>query len=97
MYFVYVLWFPKDGTKYIGQTNNLLRRVKQHLDGKVEYTKSRRPFKLIYVEKFLTREEAVKREKYLKSRSGRRYLDKILNLGRSGGIGRRAGLKIRSG
>jgi len=77
-YVVYVLWFSEDNTRYVGQTDNLYRRIKDHLTGKVEFSKSRRPFKLIYVEKLKSRSEAIKRENYLKSKSGRRYLDKKL-------------------
>ncbi len=78
-YVVYVLLCLADNTRYIGQTDDLERRiVKQHLLGKVSYTKSRMPLKLVYIEVFKSREEAVEREKYLKSRTGRRYLDKTL-------------------
>ncbi len=73
---VYMLRFERDGSRYIGHTDNLVRRIKQHLAGKCKYTKSKGPFKLIYVEVFESREEAVKREKFLKSRAGRRFLDK---------------------
>jgi predicted GIY-YIG superfamily endonuclease len=66
MWYVYVFWFSIDKSSSIGQTDNLVRRIKQQLSGQVGFSKSRRPFKLVNVEKFL------------KSRSGRRYLDKIL-------------------
>ena len=75
-YFVYVLWFMRDKTKYIGYTDNLIRRIKQHIDGQGKYTSRKGDFKLIYVEIFRSKKDAKRREKYLKSRSGRRYLDK---------------------
>lgn len=78
-YFVYILWFCKDRSRYIGHCRVLLRRMRDHLNGKVAYTKCRRPFKLIYVEVYRSQKEAIDREKFLKSRSGRRYLDKMLN------------------
>jgi putative endonuclease len=78
MYVVYVLYCLKDHTRYIGQTDNLVHRMQDHLKGKVDYTKPRKPFLLVYTKIYRTREEAVRQEKYLKSRSGRRYLDKIL-------------------
>ncbi len=77
-YFVYVLWFPKEESRYVGQTDNLVRRIRQHIAGRVCFSRNRKPFKLIYVEGCATRSEAVAREKYLKSRSGRRYLDRVL-------------------
>jgi predicted GIY-YIG superfamily endonuclease len=51
-YFVYVLWFIRDNTKYVGYTDNLTRRIKQHLRGRAEYTSRKGDFKLIYVESF---------------------------------------------
>ena len=76
-FIVYVL-LCSDNTHYIGQTNNLNRRMHEHLNGKVQYTKSRRPLKLVYTEIFSTRDGSVKKEKFLKSRKGRRYLNKVL-------------------
>ncbi len=65
-------------TKYIGSTNNLSKRIKEHNSGKCRYTKGRMPWKLIYREGFLTRSEAMKREKFLKSGQGRKELNNLL-------------------
>lgn len=73
-YFVYILWFVKDRTKYIGYTGDLHRRIKEHLKGKGQYTSRKGVFKLVYVEVFDTKREAKAKEKYFKSRVGRRYL-----------------------
>jgi putative endonuclease len=75
-YYVYVLWFLRDQTRYIGYTEDLYRRIQQHLNGRAKYTSHKGEFKLIYVEIFKLKKDAKSREKYLKSRSGRRYLDK---------------------
>jgi len=77
MFFIYVLKSSKDNNLYIGFTNNLDRRIKQHNFGKVKSTKHRAPFILFYKEEFQTKEEAVKREKHLKSGSGREFLKKM--------------------
>jgi putative endonuclease len=77
-YFIYILWCSSDKTRYVGQTDDLTRRMRQHNSGQVDYTKSRRPLKLIYTEQFDSRIEAVQREKFLKSRSGRRFLEQML-------------------
>ena len=66
-YFVYVLWSEKDGRLYKGQTSDLDRRIKQHSSGENKYS-----------EKFLTRAEAVLREKYFKSGIGREFLKEKL-------------------
>lgn len=59
---------------YIGQTNNLDRRLNEHNTGRSKYTSLTHPFDLIYKEEFLTRSEAVKRETVLKSGKGREWL-----------------------
>jgi len=74
MYYVYVLHSWKDGGMYIGQTKQLIERVKQHQSGKVTSTRGRRPFSLVYWEIVKTRGEALNRELELKSNKGRRYL-----------------------
>lgn len=77
MNFVYVLLSQKDKKRYIGLTNNLDHRLNQHNKGFVEATKNRRPFELIYFEKFEDRKEAAQREKFLKSGKGREFLKSI--------------------
>jgi putative endonuclease len=84
MYYVYVLKSRKDGNLYIGQTSNLDRRLQYHNSGRVKSTKRRIPFKLIYVEEFTNRKEAMKREKLLKdieSRDFKRMLRNIAAVG----------------
>jgi len=50
MYYVYILLSKKDKNRYVGYTNNLKLRFEQHQKGKVESTKNRCPFTLIYYE-----------------------------------------------
>lgn len=74
MHFVYILQSLKDKKLYIGMTGNLKKRIKQHKDGVVTATRYRRPLKLIGYEAYLTEQEAVVREKYLKVGDGSREL-----------------------
>ena len=74
MFYVYVLRSQSDSGFYIGFSNNLRARLRQHQDGESLATKSRGPWKLIYYEAYLNQEDALGREKYLKSGSGRRFL-----------------------
>ena len=78
MNYIYVLKSKKDLKRYIGLTNNLERRLLLHNSGKVKATKNRRPFELIYFEKFENRTKAAKREKFLKSGKVREYLNSNL-------------------
>ena len=74
IYYVYLLQSKKNGKWYIGYTNDLRKRFNQHNFGKSTYTKNRGPFKLIYYEFCINKQDAMSREKYLKSGMGRRYL-----------------------
>ena len=73
-YYVYVLRSIKDNNFYIGYTENLKRRMEEHSKGLVRSTKYRRPFILVYYEVCFNQESALKREKYLKTTGGHRYL-----------------------
>ena len=74
MIYVYVLLSEKDSYYYVGFTNDVCKRLTDHNNGKVKSTKNRRPFKLIYYEASLDIDDAIKREKYLKTTYGRRYI-----------------------
>lgn len=79
---VYVLQSQSSGRIYIGQTEDLEKRLRQHNDpafDKRSYTKlSGTNWQVVYKEGHKTRGEALKREKYLKSHIGRDELRKIL-------------------
>jgi len=73
-YYVYVLKSEKDNNNYVGYTKDLKERLTEHNDGKVNSTKYRTPLKLIYFEGCLNQQDATKREKYLKTAWGKRYI-----------------------
>ncbi len=70
---VYVLKCS-DGSFYKGQTDNFPKRLLEHKTKQVSWTASRLPVEPIHWEIFATREEAVKREKELKTGFGRKWL-----------------------
>jgi len=80
MFYTYVLLSTKDKTYYTGWSTDLKRRVKEHNEGKVDATRNRRPLKLIYYEACLVEEDAVRREKQLKTGFGRAYLRRRLSV-----------------
>ena len=63
-----------DNGFYIGFSTDLKRRLSEHTRGASFATKSRGPWKLIYYEAYTERKDALGRERYLKSGSGRRFL-----------------------
>ncbi|MBI4132908.1 MAG: GIY-YIG nuclease family protein [Candidatus Sungbacteria bacterium] len=80
MYFVYVLQSLRDGNKYVGFTTNLEQRLSEHNRGRSFATKSRLPLELIYFEASRNEEDARRREGYLKTTRGRRFLAKRLKV-----------------
>lgn len=73
-FYVYVLCSLKDGHLYTGYTSDLKNRVREHDSGFVASTKERRPLELIYYEACRDQKGATRREKYLKTAWGKRYL-----------------------
>jgi len=84
MYYTYVLLSLKDSKFYVGYTDDLKRRFKEHQEGKVTATKHRRPLKLVYYEACLNQHDALQRERYLKSSRGKEFLKKRLKNYRAG-------------
>ncbi len=74
MYYVYVLQSIKDKLFYTGFTCNLQRRIGEHNSGCEFSTKDRGLFKLVYYEWCLSKDDAITREKYLKSGMGKKYI-----------------------
>ena len=73
-FYTYILQSEKDNNLYVGFTGDLNRRIIEHNEGNVRSTKYRRPLKLIYWEGCLEQSDATKREKYLKTAWGKRYI-----------------------
>ena len=78
MNYSYVLLSERDNRFYIGSTGDLRERLRQHHAGRVESTAYRRPVRLVYYEACLNAQDARRRERYLKSGRGGRYLKQRL-------------------
>ena len=74
MHHTYVLYSEKDGEWYTGATSDLKARVHEHVAGRVRSTQQRLPLALVYYEGCLHREDAFRRERYLKTGREKRYL-----------------------
>ena len=73
MFYVYILYLT---TKrfYTGFTSDLKRRIQEHKLRKVKYTKDKLPFKLVHYEAYYLESDARRREKYLKTTQGKKFL-----------------------
>jgi putative endonuclease len=78
MFYVYVLHSVKDNGLYIGYSTDSRRRLTIHRSGDAFATSYRGLWKLIYYEAYTQEADALGREKYLKSGSGRRFLQSQL-------------------
>ena len=75
-WFVYVLRSGKRNWIYVGSTNDIPRRFKEHCDGSVQSTKFHRPLKLVAYIAVESEERARKLERSLKAGSGKAILRK---------------------
>ena len=67
IYYVYILASKRNGTLYIGVTNDLVRRVYEHKNNLVDgFSKEYGVHRLVYYEQYGDVEFAIQREKYLK-------------------------------
>jgi putative endonuclease len=78
MYYVYVIESQKNLDLYKGFTLDINNRIKQHNSGLVTATKNFRPWRLVYCEVFLHKQDAIDREKYLKGSWGRKFLKEVI-------------------
>ncbi len=73
-FFTYVLKSKLDGKFYTGFTSDLEKRLSEHNLVKVYSTKGRIPFEKVYFEFCLNMDDAIHREKYLKTTYGKQYI-----------------------
>ncbi len=78
MFIVYAIKSEKGGRIYVGMCAEVNVRLKQHNNGNTKSTKGFKPWKLIYTEEVVSRVEARKREKYLKSGIGKEFLKSLV-------------------
>ncbi|OGN04418.1 MAG: hypothetical protein A2831_00950 [Candidatus Yanofskybacteria bacterium RIFCSPHIGHO2_01_FULL_44_17] len=76
MFYTYVLKSTKNGKRYIGQTSkDVSHRLNEHNIGSNAWTRINGPFFIVHFEEYPSRTEAIKREHFLKSGQGRKWLD----------------------
>jgi len=77
MFSVYVLRSKRTGRLYTGSTADLVRRLGEHNSGLSGSTKQGVPWELLHHEEYLTRADAMRRERELKSGKGRDELRRL--------------------
>ena len=74
MYTLYILYSKNLDRFYVGYTNDLVRRLREHNRIKGKYTDTGIPWELVYNETFETKKDAMAMEKFIKSRKSKKYI-----------------------
>jgi len=83
-YYVYIL-LCKDGSYYTGHAKDVEKRLEMHRKGRgARYTQMHEPEKLVYIEQFESRGEAMRRERQIKTLSHNKKQQLINNNNKSG-------------
>jgi putative endonuclease len=83
MFYTYVLKSDMNSKRYVGQTSkDVFQRLQDHNNGSNKWTRINGPFRVVYFEEYVTKTEAIKREHFLKSGQGRKWLDEKFNIPR---------------
>ncbi|MEO0160389.1 MAG: GIY-YIG nuclease family protein, partial [candidate division WOR-3 bacterium] len=79
MWFTYILYSKKINKYYTGITEDDLDwRLERHNQGWGRYTKNGIPWELVYYETYQTKQEALKREREIKSKKSRKYIEELI-------------------
>ena len=91
--YTYILWSRRLKKRYVGSCHDLKKRLDEHNRGRQRFTKGGMPWELVYREEYSNYSLARKRELFLKTGQGRKYLDDIFR--RGAGVDERDGLENR--
>ena len=89
MFHVYVLLSATTGRRYVGSCEDVHERVRRHNAGHSKSTRYGVPWVLVHQENFMTRAEAVRKERYYKSGRGRDDLERFHDSAVAAATGRR--------
>ena len=83
-YYLYIIQSQTGESYYIGTSRDLTERIERHNQGRSKYTRTKRPWNLVYVEEHPDRSSAMKREYAIKRRKSKDYLAKLIEKFSSG-------------
>ena len=81
-FYVYIIQSHKDGSYYIGSTQDLTERLERHNQGRSKYTKAKWPWNLVYHEEHPDRSSAMKRENEIKKRKSKEFIEVLVRTSR---------------
>ncbi len=77
-FYTYIIQSKLNGRYYIGFSSDLEKRLEKHNAGGTASTRPYRPWTLVYFEEFLTKTEALKREREIKNKKSKDYIKKLI-------------------
>jgi len=78
VHFLYIIQSETSGRYYVGSSHDPSLRVQHHNDGWTRSTKSGRPWKLIYIKRYSSKIQALRREREIKAMKSRKYIERLL-------------------
>ena len=78
IFFVYIIYSPLLDKFYVGYTSDLEKRLLYHNTGISDFTSKTSDWEMKYTESFSDRQHAMKREKEIKKKKSRRYIEWII-------------------
>ena len=78
MFIVYILFSETFNKHYVGYTSDIEKRMQSHnLLATKGFTIKYRPWKIIHTEEFISKTDAIQREKFLKTGKGRDFIKSL--------------------
>jgi len=79
MFYTYILQNEIDNSYYIGHLSDVKRRLEYHNQELSIYTSRKVPWKIIYIETFITKQEANRRELFLKRQRNHSFYERLIS------------------
>jgi putative endonuclease len=81
MFYLYILYAASIDSYYVGETVNLEDRLYRHNHSGSKSTKKASDWQIVYTEEFATRAESMRREREIKAKKSRKYLEYLIGKG----------------
>jgi putative endonuclease len=78
-FFVYIIYSEITNKYYVGHTDDLERRLTEHNTSQTRYTQTGKPWVLKYTETFESRSQATQREREIKGKKSRKYIEALIS------------------
>jgi putative endonuclease len=78
MYTLYIIYSKSLDCYYVGYTNSIERRISEHNRKKKKFTDKGIPWNLVYSENYMTKKEAMDREKFIKSKKSKIFILELI-------------------